>query len=382
MIRLPRRPPAAASKPRLIVVGPLPPPYHGASVSTSLLVSSEVLQRHFALQHVDTSDRRVGRDNIGRWDLTNVSGGLGGAIRLLLDMRGPRGVVYISIAQNAPAFLRDSLYIHIAALCRWNVAVHLRGSDFADLYRAQPAAMRAWMRLTLRRVTSMGVMGESLRGLFDGLIAPERIAVVPNGTPEIALPDVAADPRQILFFSNLRRRKGVVEAVDAALAVLREVPQARFVFVGDWESAALEAEVRARARPAGDQIEFRPAATGDSRLALFASSSMLLFPPVEPEGHPRVVLEALAAGLPIITTDRGAIAETVVDGTSGFVLDDPVPDELADRMLRLLRDPDLRDRMARAARSRYLERFTLDVTDAAFAAWIGGLPRPKHGIQR
>ena len=74
---------------------------------------------------------------------------------------------------------------------------------------------------------------------------------------------------------------------------------------------------------------------------------MLLFPPVEPEGHPRVVLEALAAGLPVITTDRGAIAETVVEGESGFVLDHPVPDELAARVLRLLRDPELRDRMSK-----------------------------------
>ena len=102
---------------------------------------------------------------------------------------------------------------------------------------------------------------------------------------------------------------------------------------------------------------------------------MLLFPPVEPEGHPRVVLEALAAGLPVITTNRGAIAETVVEGESGFVLDHPVPDELAACVLRLLRDPGLRDRMSKAARSRYEQCYTLDATDAAFADWIDGLQR-------
>jgi len=367
----------ARAKRRLVIVGPLPPPYHGASVSTGLLVSSETLRRRFALAHVDISDRRSGRANIGRWDLQNVSGGLGGAVRLLGRLRGRRGVVYLPIAQNAPAFLRDSLYIHVAAMCRWQVAVHLRGSDFPDVYREQPAAMRAWMRFTLRRVTSMGVMGESLRGLFDGLVAAERIAVVANGTPEITLPSIPRDPQQVLFFSNLRRRKGVIESVDAAIEVLREHPQARFVFVGDWESDELERDVRARARQAGDSLEFRPSATGDDRLALFASSSMLLFPPVEPEGHPRVVLEALAAGLPVITTDRGAIAETVVDGESGYVLEHPVPSELAACVLRLLRDPQLRDRMSRAARARYLERFTQEAADGAFADWIAGLPRPR-----
>ena len=366
----------AEAKQRLVVVGPLPPPYHGASVSTQLLVSSEILRRRFELEHVDISDRRSGRGNIGRWDLQNVAGGLAGALRLLRKLlRGRRGVVYLPIAQNVPAFLRDSLYIHLAALCRWDVAVHLRGSDFPDLYRRQPAAMRHWMRFTLRRVTTMGVMGHSLRGLFDGLIDPGRVAVVPNGTPEIALPAVPRDAQQVLFFSNLRRRKGVVEAVDAALLVLREWPAARFVFVGDWESEELERRVRAMARKAGPRVEFRPSVTGDDRLALLASSSILLFPPVEPEGHPRVVLEALAAGLPVITTDRGAIAETIVEGESGFVLQHPVPQELAARVLCLLRDGELRDRMSRAARSRYLQRFTQEAADTTFADWIAGLAR-------
>lgn len=356
-----------------MIVGALPPPYHGASISTGLLVSSEILRRRFAVEHVDISDRRAGRSNIGRWDLQNVTGGLGGVARLLARLHGRRGVVYVSIAQNVPAFLRDSLYIHVAALCRWRVAVHLRGSDFPDLYRDQPPAMRAWMRFTLRRVTSMGVMGESLRGVFDGLIVPERIAVVRNGTPEITLPDVPTDPEQVLFFSNLRRRKGVIEAVDTAIEVLRARPTARFVFVGDWEDDDLRRQVLERARPAGEHVEFRASVTGDDRLALFAASSMLLFPPVEPEGHPRVVLEALAAGLPVITTNRGAIAETVVDGENGYVLEDPVPDELADRVLRLLRDPELRDRMSRSARSRYLGSFTQDVADTAFGDWIAGI---------
>lgn len=373
MSRRARRAPAQPG--RLVVVGPLPPPYHGASVSTWLLVSSETLQQRFVLEHVDISDRRDGRSNIGRWDLENVTGGVGGALRLLVRLRGPRGVVYLPIAQNVPGILRDSLYIHVAALRRWKVAVHLRGSDLGDVYRAQPALMRLWMRFTLARVTSMAVMGDSLRPVFDGLMPAERIAVVPNGTPEIALPELPTDPQQVLFFSNLRRRKGIIESVDAALRVLREHPTARFVFVGDWEDEELEREVRARAARAGDQIEFRPAATGDDRLALFASSSMLLFPPVEPEGHPRVVLEALAAGLPVITTNRGAIAETVVEGESGFVLDHPVPAELADCVLRLLRDPGLRDRMSKSARSRYEQCYTLDATDAAFADWIDGLQR-------
>ena len=110
--------------------------------------------------------------------------------------------------------------------------------------------------------------------------------------------------------------------------------------------------------------------TGADKLSLLASSAFLIFPPVKPEGQPRVVLEAMAAGLPVIATDRGAIAETVLDGECGYVLRDPDPLELAERMLRLLDDPELRSSMSRAARSRYLAHFTQGAADRALADWL------------
>jgi glycosyltransferase involved in cell wall biosynthesis len=174
----------------------------------------------------------------------------------------------------------------------------------------------------------------------------------------------------VLFLSNLRRRKGVIEALDAAFLVLDQVPEARFVFIGDWESSELQSALRRRAEARGEQIRFLPTATGETHTAALASAGVFLFPPREPEGHPRVVLEALAAGLPVITTDRGAIAETVVHGESGFVLDDPVPEEIAQHALRLIRDPDLRERMGHAARARYLERYTQQAADSGLADWL------------
>ena len=82
------------------------------------------------------------------------------------------------------------------------------------------------------------------------------------------------------------------------------------------------------------------------------------------------MLEALAAGLPVVATDRGAIGETVVDGSSGFVLDEPDPRLLADRLLRLLSDPLLMEQQSRAARDRYLSEFTQDRADRRLADWL------------
>ena len=348
----------------------MPPPYHGVTVSTDLVLRNRALRERFDVEHVDTSDHRTG-SNLGRWDVTNVSLGIRAAASLARRLGGPRGVVYLPLSQNAAAFLRDSLLVHLAATAGWRLAGHLRGSDFPTFYAAQSAPLRAWIRQTLGRLDSIGVMGSALRGVFDGIYPRERIDVVPNGTPDV--PDARSDGRSaanVLFLSNLRRRKGVVEAVDAARLVLERVPEARFTFVGAWEDDRLERALLERARPYGERIAFLPPATGAAKDDLLASATLLLFPPAQPEGHPRVVLEALAAGLPVVTTDRGAIAETVVDGESGYVLPDPDAEQLAERVTRLLVDGELRQRMARAARGRYLDRFTQEQADRRLADWL------------
>lgn len=355
------------------MIGPLPPPVHGVTISTSLVLANPLLAERFSVEHLDTSDPRSGRANIGRWDATNVVVALRAAARLARTLRGGRGLVYLPLSQGRPAFLRDALFIWLGSLRGWRVTSHLRGSELDVLYRAQPRPLRWWMRRILARVDSMAVLGASLIPVFDGLIPTERIAVVPNGTPDLADQGHVREPDTVLFFSNLRRRKGLVEAVEAAERVIARHPTARFRFVGNWEDEELARELHERTEGLGDRITFVPGVTGEDKHAALLSAAILLFPPVLPEGHPRVVLEGLAAGLPVVTTDRGAIADTVVDGESGFVLPDPLPDQLADRILRLLEDDDLRERMSRAARERYLACFTQERADRRLADWLEGV---------
>ena len=351
------------------MIGPLPPPLHGVTVSTSFVLANEALLERFDVEHLDTSDHRT-HENVGRWELGNVVLGIRDALRLGSRLPRRRGVVYLPISQSTPGFVRDSLFVHLSRLAGWKVAVHLRGGEFRRFYALSPALVRWWIRLTMRRVTSAAVMGPSLVGEFEGLVPSDRVAVVPNGTPDLEPDGEPRDPETVLFLSNLRRRKGVVESVDAALRVIQQRPSSRFLFVGEWEEPALELELRARAREAGDAIRFIGSAQGRRKRNLLLGSSILLFPPKEPEGHPRVVLEALSAGLPVVTTSRGAIVDTVSDGEAGFVLSDADPEQLAARMLRLLSDSSLRERMSRAARETYLEHFTQERADRRLSDWL------------
>jgi glycosyltransferase involved in cell wall biosynthesis len=355
-------------KPRLIVIGPLPPPHHGVSVSTSLVLANPFLRERFSIEHLDTSDHRpIG--NVGRWDVRNVLEALSALPRLARLLSGESGVVYLPISQGIPGLVRDTLFIRLAEARGWKVAIHLRGSELGGVYRRQPAPVRAWLRDSLGRVDSVAVLGESLQDVLDGLVPRSRIAVVVNGTPDPGLANGARTATGI-YFGNLYQRKGALEAMEAALMVARQRDDARFVFVGECPDDGFLRHLEALAAQAEGRIVMRPPVSGSEKEALLASAGFLLFPPTRQEGHPRVVLEAMATGLPVITTDRGAIGETVIDEESGYVLPAPVPTELADRMLRLHDNEELRRAMGHAARRRFLERFTQSEADRALAEWL------------
>ena len=355
---------------RLIVIGPLPPPIHGVTISTSLILANPFLRERFTVEHLDTSDRRSSLSNVGTWDLTNIVVALRSVFELRQRLRGGPSIVYLPLSQGIPGFLRDAVYIWLASLRGCKVAVHLRGGEFDLFYAFQPRLLRWSIRRTLARVDSMAVLGASLTHVFDGLVAAERLVVVPNGTPEITREGHVRDPDSVLFLSNLLARKGIVEAVRAAELVVAQHPTARFRFIGTWYDEALAQTLRKRIEPLRDRIEFLPPVSGEDKRAALLSASILLFPPVLSEGHPRIILEGLAAGIPVVTTDRGAIAETVVDGESGFVLAEPVPEQLAERILALLNDSDLRARMAEAARARYEGSYSQERTDRRLADWL------------
>src|SRR4051812_10936461 len=98
------------TKAQLLVIGPLPPPTHGVTISTSLVLANPLLQDRFRLQHLDTSDHRPGRA-LGRWDVRSATIALRSLAALNGRLRGERGVVYLPLSQSVPAFVRDALFI-------------------------------------------------------------------------------------------------------------------------------------------------------------------------------------------------------------------------------------------------------------------------------
>jgi glycosyltransferase involved in cell wall biosynthesis len=346
----------------------VPPPIHGVAVSIQLALENELLRERYAVEHIDTTDRRP-ISTLERWDVRNVTLGLRNLAQLVRRLRGPRGVVYLPLSAYWGAFLRDSLFVHAAALARWTVAVHIGNTWYREFYEQRGRIGRWWMRTTLRRIATIAVRGPRVAATLEDL-APGRLRVVRLGTPEFGQVTVEKHPRRVLFLSNFLAGKGVVEAVEAALIVLARDPEAEVVFAGAWHDRTLEPQVLARAAEGGDRIRFLPPVAGREKEALLQSSAVLMFPARVNEAHARVILEALCRSIPVVTTAQANYNLGLEDGVDAFVLPAPDPQQVADRVLQLLGDDRLRERIGAAGRAHHEREFTQKRADQRLADWL------------
>jgi glycosyltransferase involved in cell wall biosynthesis len=349
---------------RVIVIGPSPPPFNGMSIATHLVLDG--LREKFEIYHLDTADRR-GLTNIGKVDFTNVYLAFRHGwtyLRALITFR-PR-LIYVPISQSALPFVRDCLFLVPARLLGKRVVVHLHGSDFRHFYTAQPWWFRWLVRFALGESRKAIVLGGALSGMFQGVLPAEAVSVVSNGIPDFAADSnssaMGCEPQTVLFISTLMREKGVLDLINSIPLVVKRFRDCRFVFAGEWLRAAEEREAKSviAAHDLENHVRFMGPVGPAVKQQLLKAASVFVLPSYH-EGQPFAILEALCAGLPVIATDVGCVAESVIDGRNGFIVRQGEPESIADRIMILLSDPVRQKRMGAASRDVYLSQHKAEV---------------------
>lgn len=224
------------------------------------------------------------------------------------------------------------------------VRVNGRRGDPPDSPAGRP---RALLDLISRRSSTVYIA--NARALARNLVTdenvpPHRIEVIMNSVrPAAAIADVAVRPPRGIVVANLLPYKGHADLIEA-LARLEAPP--RLTFVGEGpERVRLAGLLRAHGLTGIVEL---PGAVGDAARLLPGYQFLVLAS--HTEGLPNAVLEAMAAGLPVIATSVGGVPEIVTDGVTGLLVPPHAPGALAGAIARLAADARLRARMGAAAR--------------------------------
>jgi glycosyltransferase involved in cell wall biosynthesis len=212
-------------------------------------------------------------------------------------------------------------------------------------------------RVGLRRAAAVIATTEELAARARRLCP--RVELIPNGvdTRHFAPADGARrreGERRVLYVGRLSAEKNLSALIRAAAAPGGASP-VRLVFVG---AGPLGPALRAEAAAAGVAAEFRGVVPQRELPRVYAEADAFVLASFT-EGHPKVLLEAMSAGVPVVASDCAGNRSLVADGRTGLLFDPRRPEELADRLGRVLGDAPLAAALARAGRELVVARYDL-----------------------
>lgn len=215
-----------------------------------------------------------------------------------------------------------------------------------------------------------GVPADRLRCVLNG------VPILGEGTPGSRLRRTPLTPFVISMVALFRPRKGAEVLIDAIAALRSRELDVRLEAIGPFENPEYEAELHERVERLGlvDSVHW-VGFTDDVPKAL-AKSDALALPSLFGEGLPMVVLEAMAAGLPVVATRCEGTTEAILHRETGFVVEPGSVSQMADAIEELFSGETDYPTMSLAARERHADRFS----DQAMARQVAGVYRDvlKH----
>jgi glycosyltransferase involved in cell wall biosynthesis len=222
----------------------------------------------------------------------------------------------------------------------------------------------------------------------------QKIHVIYDGLDQTA---AMPDPARVQEFRNLFsakpmlvgvvgrikwHRKGQEVLVRAADLLRSHHPNVHYVVVGSVSPGNEQHEMRLRKLICASGLDNAVTLTGDTNdpASVFAALDVVVVPSIQPEPFGCVVIEAMAAGTPVIGSRCGGIAEQIVDGVSGLLFCPGSAEDLAEALHRFLTDPRFRERAAEEGRRRVRNKFHLESTYRTMAALFDNLAPPQVRI--
>jgi glycosyltransferase involved in cell wall biosynthesis len=200
---------------------------------------------------------------------------------------------------------------------------------------------------------------EFVAATWRDFVPSSRVRVIYNGVGAAPARSRTGTRPTVASIGRIAPEKGQLAFVEAAHRIHRAFPECRLQIIGAALFAERGAECYDReVRKAAADLPIEFAGWLPDIYAALAEIDLLLVPSAPNEATTRVILEAYAAGVPVIAYRSGGIPEVVDDGQSGFLTGDSA--EMAELAINLLADPERRESMACAARRSWQLRFTLE----------------------
>ena len=396
----------------ILFITPLPPPVHGSAMVSQCIKDSELIRGEFDCDFVNLSTSRR-RDEIGKGGAKKLLRFAGSFFLLFYKLLLHRyDLCYLAITCHGVGFLKDAPFLLLCKLFGRRIVIHQHNKGMSGCIDRWPYR---WLIPYIYINARVILLSWHLYPDIARAVKREQVMICPNGiaaeqqvnsdesqvkscvaavkgdgrevnqsqgddspaTPlrltsssaAINRSEAASLPVNLLFLSNLIPSKGVYVLLDACKMLKDRGVAFQCNFVGG-ESKEMDRRVFEEAvkeRGLEGHVLYHGPKYGEEKEHYWSMADVFVFPTFyHNECMPLTILEAMQHGLPVVSTDEGAVPDMVVDGENGFVCRRKDAEGLAQALERLLLDEALRHRMGAEGYRRYKENFTLQCFEHRF----------------
>jgi glycosyltransferase involved in cell wall biosynthesis len=323
--------------PKVLLVLHTPPPFGGGEIQAQNLKYYFNGKENFYIY--DYSRKNHSRSKWrSAFDIQAIIAGIWWEIKVIYLMFYFRpDKVYFTLPKSFKGFMRNAVVIPFAKITHTKILGELPGTSFLFLDYGKGIRYHIGLFL-LRMVDEIRFLSPRIANLH----APygfQKPVIIENGisieTNECICSDVFKKPiLDLLYVGAIERSKGIFNTLEALKKCSDNNIYFHFNVVGYWPNLKEEKEANnyIESNNLRSMITFHGILTGDSKWNLFCKCAILVHPTYW-DGVPLTILEALAVGLPVISTNTGGIPDTIKDGINGIILSENNSESLSQALI-------------------------------------------------
>lgn len=255
-----------------------------------------------------------------------------------------------------PSFYRKLPFIYMARRKKIRVINHIHGADFDSFYLNASSIKKGLIKKVYHKCQMLIALSDEWKKKLALIVPEEKIQVLEN---YCLIPKLTDDERagQILFLGEIGERKGSLDVPAILSKAFAKAGRAPMIMAGEGEIAKVKGLLIQE--KVSEAVSFPGWVRGDEKDRLLRKSGIFLFPSYN-EGMPMAVLEAMAYGLAIVTTNVGGIPKLIEDGISGYLCDPGDVEQMADRLSELLLNETKRKALGDEARQKAIQKYSME----------------------
>ena len=346
----------------------MPPPVHGAGLMGQYIQESKLLKSTFDCDYINLSTSNH-LNEIGKFGFKKLIGIVKLIFKVLKTVSKKRyDLCYMTINAKGSGWYKEMIIVFLLKLLRYPLVYHYHNKGVST-------NQNNWLlnKLYGYQFKNSRIILLSSRLYYDieKYVPKEKVYYCPYGIPivcdidlcSVNLKRTARGVPELLFLSNMMEEKGVYTLLEASKLLFNEGISFKTYFVGA-SSDVTEADFNKfiSLNNLQNNVEYVGKKYNDEKSIYFEQADIFVFPTYyHNETFGLVNLEAMQYGLPIISTNEGAIPDLVEDGVNGFIIPKKDAKTLANKIEFLINNPDICKEMGKNGRKRFEDKYTLDI---------------------